>query len=51
MDSDNWGFFKFAAAMGSMMLIGSLLFFSGLKAIDYHFPSKFDKLIHCKKDN
>lgn len=51
MSKVDWNFIKLFASFLSVGVIISLSFFLGLKMIDYHFPSKFDKLIHCKKDN
>jgi len=49
MDKDDWKFVKGLVCITSVLVIAMLSLGLGFKAIDYHFPSRFDKLIHCNK--
>ena len=40
---------KYLAGICTVICVFMLLLTFGFKAIDYYFPSPFDKLIHCNQ--
>lgn len=49
MDSKDLGFIKLLASILLCGVVMTLALLLGFKTIDYYFPSKFDKLVHCNK--
>lgn len=51
MGTDETNFLKLMGCITIIIVSAILSLMLGFKAIDYHFPSKFDKLVHCNKAN
>lgn len=49
MDHESKSFVKSMVLLGCFFAVFLLTINLGFKLTDYHFPSKFDKLIHCAK--